>query len=332
MAVALSLLLTLSFGFSATLHLAVKNTRLRPLSTCVAWSQPLVIPALLLLTLNLYSSPSSTSSFDPTATAMIGDKLLRRPLAAANTRFGSTASSLPIPAAETLFAYARASPFHWERLLRTLSPVFVILEGLCTLLCIQAMSRFTLARVETSQSPDLARMAVLIVAAGVYVASAYFLWEVSERARARCSSCCFSPIVLSADTYSLYSACLRTTRARTRGPLQSYGAVPDRISSTLIGVAVTTILFLSGISFSIHKGNVIESSLMLAYAVFQIFHLSSRPEMYTGGLLRHVFRATGTNGHPPLPPVVLQSCVFFLFGGKKHASPSACPFFELTAS
>lgn len=45
---------------------------------------------------------------------------------------------------------------------------------------------------------------------------------------------------------------------------QSYGAVPDRISSTLIGVAVTTILFLSGISFSIQKGNVIESSLMLA--------------------------------------------------------------------
>lgn len=31
--------------------------------------------------------------------------------------------------------------------------------------------------------------------------------------------------------------------------------------------------------------------------------------MYTGGLLSHVFRATGTNGHPPLPPVVLQSSV-----------------------
>lgn len=125
---------------------------------------------------------------------------------------------------------------------------------------------------------------------------------------------------------------------------QSYGAVPDRISSTLIGVAVTTIVFLSGISFSMQKGNVIETSLMLAcvvapspsltprppslrdrqtdvvwdplrsYAVFQIFHLSSRPQMYTAGLLKHVFKAPGSNGHPPLPPVVLQSCVPFRNG------------------
>jgi hypothetical protein len=29
-----------------------------------------------------------------------------------------------------------------------------------------------------------------------------------------------------------------------------------------------------------------------SYAVFQIFHLSSRPQMYTGGLLSHVFRRT----------------------------------------
>lgn len=121
----------------------------------------------------------------------------------------------------------------------------------------------------------------------------------------------------------------------------------DRLSSTLIGVAVTTILFLSGISFSVQKGNVIETALMLAcvlvslsllgvaldlrpvrrpssrasgtdalllsmrsYAVFQIFHLSlNRPQMYTAGILKHVFKAPGTNGHPPLPPVVLRSCV-----------------------
>ncbi|KAG0660359.1 hypothetical protein C6P46_004659 [Rhodotorula mucilaginosa] len=235
---ALSLLLTLSFACSATLHLCVRtNTRWRPLSTLVAWLQPLVIPALLLLTLNLYST-SSTGE----ATLAVSDED-RHP---------------------AWLDHVRAAPSYWERLLRTSSPVFVILEGLCTLLCIQALSRFSLGRIQASRAPDLFRMGSLILAAGVYVASAYFLWE-------------------------------------------SYGAVPDRISSTLIGVAVTTILFLSGISFSIQKGNVIESSLMLAYAVFQIFHLSSRPQMYTGGLLSHVFRATGTNGHPPLPPVVLQS-------------------------
>lgn len=47
-----------------------------------------------------------------------------------------------------------------------------------------------------------------------------------------------------------------------------------------------------------------------SYVTFQVFHLSMhRPQMYTAGLLKHVFKAPGTNGHPPLPPVVLQSCV-----------------------
>ncbi|BGP57405.1 hypothetical protein JCM8202v2_005046 [Rhodotorula sphaerocarpa] len=248
---ALSLLLTLALAASATLHLCVRNTRLRPVSTLLVAAQPLLIPALLLLTLNLYSSSSPDTP--------IKHKLFTTP-APDETILGDDRTGFwPL-----VVHYARRAPGAWERLLRASSPVFVILEGLCTLLCIQAVSRFTLARVDRSRSPDLLRMATLILASGVCVASAYFLWE-------------------------------------------SYGAVPDRISSTLIGVAVTTILFLSGISFSVHKGNVIESSLMLAYAVFQIFHLSSRPQMYTGGLLSHVFRATGTNGHPPLPPVVLQS-------------------------
>ncbi|GAA6025499.1 hypothetical protein JCM10207_003382 [Rhodosporidiobolus poonsookiae] len=245
---ALSLLLTFSFGFSATLHLLTRNTRLKPLSTALSWFQPILIPALLLLTLNLYST-------SPSASPTLRDKLL-------HPHASSSSPSSPLTA--HLVSFIRAAPQYWEKVLRTSSPVFTLLEGLCTLLCIQAVSRFTLARIDDSRSPDLLRMGVLIVAAGLYVGSAYFLWE-------------------------------------------SYGAVPDTISATLIGVAVTTILFLSGISFSLQKGNPIETSLMLAYAVFQIFHLSSRPQMYTGGLLKHVLRAPGTNGHPPLPPVVLQS-------------------------
>ncbi|BGP50771.1 hypothetical protein JCM10450v2_006697 [Rhodotorula kratochvilovae] len=252
---ALSLLLTVSFGASATLHLTVRNTKLRPLSTVLAWLSPLLIPALLLLTLNLYSN-------SPSVSPSLREKILHPHSSSAAPAHPSLPSS---PLYESLASFASAAPSAWERVLRTSSPVFTILEGLCTLLCIQAVSRFSIARIDNSRSPDLLKMLVLIIAAGIYVVSAYFLWE-------------------------------------------SYGAVPDRISSTLIGVAVTTILFLSGISFSMQKGNVIETALMLAYAVFQIFHLSmNRPQMYTAGLLKHVFKAPGTNGHPPLPPVVLQS-------------------------
>ncbi|GAA5973174.1 hypothetical protein JCM11641_006306 [Rhodosporidiobolus odoratus] len=251
---ALSLLLTVAFGISATLHLITRNTFLRPLSTTISILQPLIIPVLLLLTLNLYSSsPSSPPS--------LRDKLFHPHVRA------STEQTPELPSSQltaSLLSVARSAPAYWEKVLRTSSPVFTILEGLCTLLCIQAVSRFTFARIENSRSPDLLKMVLLPGVAALYVGSAYFLWE-------------------------------------------SYGAVPDTISATLIGVAVTTIIFLSGISFSMQKGNPIETSLMLAYAVFQIFHLSSRPQMYTGGLLKHVLKAPGSNGHPPLPPVVLQS-------------------------
>ena len=36
--------------------------------------------------------------------------------------------------------------------------------------------------------------------------------------------------------------------------LKSYDSVPDRISATLIGVTITSVIFLSGISFALQKG------------------------------------------------------------------------------
>ncbi|GAA6059839.1 hypothetical protein JCM10212_003751 [Sporobolomyces blumeae] len=240
---ALSLLLTVLFGASATVHLAVRSTRWKPVSTVVSLLQPFAIPALLLLTLNLYSTdsafhPSSASSAPSTS-----------PLLA----------SLPL-----VESFVVESPRYWASLLRSLSPIFVVLEGLCTLLCIQRVSRFTLARIENSTSPDFMRLGILVLAAAVYVGNFWFLFE-------------------------------------------SYGSVSDTISATLIGIAVTSVLFLSGIAFNDQRGNVVETSLMLAYVVFQIFHLSARPQMYSGGILKHVLNAPGSNGHPPLPPVVLQS-------------------------
>jgi hypothetical protein len=47
---------------------------------------------------------------------------------------------------------------------------------------------------------------------------------------------------------------------------------------------------------------------MCRYVVFQIFHLSSRPEMYSASMLQKALRAKG-KGEPPLPPIVLRSYV-----------------------
>lgn len=140
--------MSIVFFWSATLYLFVRNTSLRPLSTAISFMQPLVIPALLLLALNLYSS-------DSTSTRLVSSSKLA-----------------------SLWGVLKEAPGWWEWLLRTSSPVFTILEGISTLLCIQALSRFSIRRIEKSRAPDSLQLLVLVLAAGVYVVSAYFLWEV----------------------------------------------------------------------------------------------------------------------------------------------------------
>lgn len=141
---ALSLLLSVIFAFQATIHLITRNTRLRPLARFFTLLQPLLIPSILLVTLNLYS--------DAAGPARLGSHL----------------------------AFLRQAPHYWEVVLRTSSPLFVILEGMSTLLCIQAFSRFSMDRIEQSRSPDLLQLVFLTSSAIVYVLSAYFLWEVSS--------------------------------------------------------------------------------------------------------------------------------------------------------
>ena len=165
---ALSLLLTLSFAFSATLHLLVRNTRLKPLSTTLSLLQPFLIPALLLLTLNLYSTDSVTTS-----SHSLKSKLLHSSPSPTTPHFASNS-----PLLESTLEQA---PQIWASILRTLSPIFVILEGLCTLLCIQRVSRFTLTRIENSKSPDFMKLFILVLASAVYVGNFWFLFEVRPR-------------------------------------------------------------------------------------------------------------------------------------------------------
>lgn len=199
---ALSLLLSVIFAFQATIHLLTRKTSFKILSTILSFLQPFLIPALLLLTLNLYSSNSSTK---PILSPITSSHYLT-----------------------SIWNFLSSTPLYWEVILRTSSPLFVILEGMSTLLCIQALSRFSGKRIERSSNPEVLQLLFLILSAAIYVSCAYFLWE-------------------------------------------SYDSVPDRIGATLIGVAVTSVLFLSGISFALRKGNVVETSLVLALVSFHLY-------------------------------------------------------------
>lgn len=54
---------------------------------------------------------------------------------------------------------------------------------------------------------------------------------------------------------------------------QSYDSVPDRLSATLLGVTVTSVLFLTGISFALNKGgSIVETSLIFAYVSTSHLH------------------------------------------------------------
>jgi len=177
---ALSLLLTWSFGFSATLHLMVRNTRLKPLSTTLSLLQPLFVPALLLLTLNLYSNDTAPALSATSTTAhSIRDKILHPHLHASTSPSPTPSPHFLSSTSPLLLSFLQQAPTHWSNILRTLSPIFVILEGLCTLLCIQRVSRFTLGRIENSRNSDFLRLGVLVLSSVVYVGNFWFLFEVS---------------------------------------------------------------------------------------------------------------------------------------------------------
>lgn len=172
---------------------------------------------------------------------------------------------------------SRAAPSAWESVLTSASPLFMLLEGLSTLLCIQFVARLANISVESTTSstsssflPELLQLCYLISSAGTYVTSVYFL----------------------------YLALI----------------VTDSVTSLLSGVIVTALLFLTGISFALSQGNAIESSALFAYVVYQIDHIATTIAVNQHGQAEGIINVRsfmqmlkGKNGVPPLPPGVLKS-------------------------
>lgn len=90
------------FFVQTTLDLLIKNTRLQILGRICSPIQLFAVPGILLLFLNLYHSPTSA--------AQLGSVLTYVPSA-------------------------------WEAILKTLTPLFELLEGISTLLVVQALGQ-----------------------------------------------------------------------------------------------------------------------------------------------------------------------------------------------
>jgi len=226
---ALSLALATYFGATATLSLIARNTHFAFISTLFwLWSSA-TVPALLLLCLNLYHSNSSS--------------LTGRSNSAVENSYWAYRILVRLPG-------------WWEAILRWTSPVFVLCEGIATLLVIQTCGQFSRFFIE--ERSESWQMVFLFTSATTYVLSAYFLWGIYDT------------------------------------------AAKEPINATLIGVSVTSVLFLSGIAFGMKRGSVVETSLMLAYVVYNVYYLS-------GTLDPMSFLRPFKTAEPPLPPVILQS-------------------------
>lgn len=283
---ALSASLASYYLFLSTVRLLTRATRLAWIGQTLAVFQFIVIPACLLVCFNVYSPPSATifpprraDSQDKTATEAITSLFSRPPSpvtldALDRHDFQSLTRSdfldRVVSASVAFFFWlARRLPRWWHTLLRISSPFFSLLEGVASLLVIQSLastSRWIIASSLATPSPPYQR------ASGTSTAKAA-AWVSNTFIMRSLASIGFGASEVWQIFFLLVSATIYVTAAFALY-VSFDGATKDRPgTAAAIATSVTSTLWLTAIAFAIRKGNVIETSLMFAYVVFNIYQL-----------------------------------------------------------
>ncbi|OCK83647.1 ICE2-domain-containing protein [Lepidopterella palustris CBS 459.81] len=163
---AFSLSLASYYFFYSALRLATPDgSRFRySLVTFIAWTQWLMIPTLLIWSLNKFSVDSDNSS-----------GWVER------TFGGKSAQDTSLQ--ELIFGRGglaeAATVGVWDKLLRWSTPVFQLGEGFCSLLVIQAAGQITRWLVNRERG-DTWMIGLLLFSASVIANSVYFLWRITK--------------------------------------------------------------------------------------------------------------------------------------------------------
>ncbi|WVO20710.1 uncharacterized protein IAS62_002009 [Cryptococcus decagattii] len=200
----LSLLFTLHHLLYSTLRLCLKNTPLAPLVSIVAVLSPAISAALALLTLYFYLAP-------------------------------------PAPGPSLAHCLVNILPFAYAQILRWVSPLFTLLEGISTLLVIQVAGRVGKGWADEEDKDDgleWRSVVALVAAALVYCAG-------------------------------------------LAGIIKTFPSLP--FPAFLLGAALTAVLFLSLIGFTLKRTNVLETSLVFVYVVYSAWLSGVEAEMPSGG-------------------------------------------------
>ncbi|PWZ02983.1 hypothetical protein BCV70DRAFT_197223 [Testicularia cyperi] len=288
---ALSASLASYYLFLSTVRLLTHKTRLAWIGQTLAVFQFVVIPACLLVCCNVYSPPSAT--IFPARRPEVQDKSASEVITSLFTRNGKpiTSASSVQEAAESLtgsdqldrivsasvslfFWLARRVPGWWHTLLRLSSPFFSLLEGVASLLVIQSLastSRWIIASSLAAPSPRYAAANGSNVAATRSSATAR--WIGNTFLMRTLASIGFGASEVWQIFFLLVSATIYVT-ASFALYVSFDGATKDRPgTAAAIATSVTSTVWLTAIAFAIRKGNVIETSLMFAYVVFNIYQL-----------------------------------------------------------
>ncbi|OCF60055.1 hypothetical protein L486_02728 [Kwoniella mangroviensis CBS 10435] len=195
----LSLLFTLHHFLYSTLRLAFKNTPLAPIISLLAFLSPFISSFLVLLTLYWYLNPPS-----------------------------STSTTILPPIQHYL---VNVLPFVYAQILRWVSPIFTLLEGISTLLVVQVVGRVGKGWADEEENND----------------------ENSIEWRS------LFGLILAALVYC----------AGLAGIIKAFPLSPENsFPAFLLGCALTSVLFLSLIGFTLRRTNVLETSLVFVYVVY----------------------------------------------------------------
>jgi hypothetical protein len=275
---ALSASLAVYYAILSTIRIVTKRTQLAWFGDLVAVFQFVVVPACLLIVFNVYSPPSESyfnRKYSELNGGMTGSPTTMRPgffSSHSADVTDSTAGAMEQMVADPLlpdtaqvilhrivaitYFLARNVPPWWHMFLRYSSPVFSLLEGIATLLVIQVVgsfSRWLISR-SLSRRPPTPR-------------SSYFSWvpallsSLTSVEFLQLSFLLVAALIYVCSALALYVSFEGATRDR-----------PGTAAAT--GVAVSSALWLTAIAFAVRRGNVVETSLMFAYVVWNVYQLS----------------------------------------------------------
>ena len=269
---AFSLSLSTFYFFYSILRLATPDrSRFRwALVQAIGWTQWLLIPTLLIWSLNRFSVDADG-----------GSNWVER------TFSGKRAVDTSVR--EWVFGpdglVEAVTVGSWDKLLRWSTPVFQLVEGFCSLLVIQAAGQITrwvvnqggrtadtwmvgavaaqYAMVESRANTRCVQIGLLVASASIISSSVYFLWRVMQ----------FPEI--------------------------------SNVDATLIGVAITCAVFLCAWGIGSGRGNPVESSLLFAYVVLCIYQIFT--DYQPSHPAEPMPPPPEPADFPPFPPIIMAS-------------------------